>query len=88
MNFEIVVSGDATFGQPRKVVIFAESRTDALKQPNRVKGSRVVEVERCNGEAHRPEVGGMIDNCLLCAPRWGWCIRKPRIAHCPVRGAR
>ncbi len=25
----------------------------------------------CPGEAHRPEVGGMIDNCSLCAPRWG-----------------
>jgi hypothetical protein len=25
----------------------------------------------CSGEAHRPEVGGMIDNCMVCAPRWG-----------------
>jgi hypothetical protein len=25
----------------------------------------------CPGEAHNPDVGGMIDNCGLCAPRWG-----------------
>lgn len=25
----------------------------------------------CTGEAHNPEVGGMIDNCSLCAPNWG-----------------
>lgn len=25
----------------------------------------------CSGSAHDPEVGGMIDNCLMCAPRWG-----------------
>jgi hypothetical protein len=25
----------------------------------------------CPGEAHNPEVGGMIDNCMMCAPRWG-----------------
>lgn len=30
-------------------------------------------LERCPGEAHSPEVGGMIDNCTLCAPLWG-CI--------------
>lgn len=23
----------------------------------------------CNGEAHS---NGYIDNCMLCAPRWGW----------------
>lgn len=27
--------------------------------------------EPCNGEAHKPEVAGMIDNCMVCAPRWG-----------------
>ena len=25
----------------------------------------------CQGEAHRPDVAGMIDNCMLCAPEWG-----------------
>jgi hypothetical protein len=30
-------------------------------------------LEACPGEAHSPEVGGMIDNCTLCAPLWG-CI--------------
>lgn len=25
----------------------------------------------CRGEAHLPEVGGMIDNCWSCAPLWG-----------------
>ena len=25
----------------------------------------------CPGEAHDPAVGGMIDNCGICAPRWG-----------------
>jgi hypothetical protein len=24
----------------------------------------------CTGEAHDPRVGGMIDNCWSCAPRW------------------
>lgn len=27
--------------------------------------------EPCNGEAHKPEVAGMIDNCMVCMPRWG-----------------
>lgn len=27
--------------------------------------------EKCHGEAHLPSVGGMIDNCAVCAPRWG-----------------
>lgn len=31
----------------------------------------------CNGEAHLPEVAGNIDNCMVCAPRWGWA--GPRI---------
>ena len=25
----------------------------------------------CSGEAHKPEVGGMIDHCGVCMPRWG-----------------
>jgi hypothetical protein len=25
----------------------------------------------CIGEAHHPDVHGMIDHCMLCAPRWG-----------------
>lgn len=25
----------------------------------------------CSGDAHKPEIGGMIDNCMICAPRWG-----------------
>jgi hypothetical protein len=25
----------------------------------------------CTGEAHSPAVGGMIDNCMMCMPRWG-----------------
>lgn len=25
----------------------------------------------CPGAAHKPEANGMIDNCTLCAPRWG-----------------
>lgn len=25
----------------------------------------------CPGEAHGPEAGGMIDNCMICAPMWG-----------------
>lgn len=25
----------------------------------------------CPGEAHDPGVGGMIDNCSICAPLWG-----------------
>jgi hypothetical protein len=28
-------------------------------------------IKPCTGEAHRPEVGGMIDHCMVCAPRWG-----------------
>lgn len=26
----------------------------------------------CTGQAHDPEIGGMIDHCGMCAPRWGW----------------
>lgn len=25
----------------------------------------------CSGQAHAPDVGGMIDNCTVCAPHWG-----------------
>ena len=25
----------------------------------------------CNGDAHKPEVGGMMDHCAVCMPRWG-----------------
>lgn len=30
---------------------------------------------KCNGEAHDPAVGGMIDNCYSCAPYWGMIPR-------------
>lgn len=29
----------------------------------------------CPGSAHSPDVGGMVDYCGLCAPRWGWLER-------------
>jgi hypothetical protein len=25
----------------------------------------------CDGQAHSPEIGGNIDNCMVCSPRWG-----------------
>ncbi len=28
----------------------------------------------CHGAAHDAAVNGMIDNCLICAPRWGWVM--------------
>ncbi len=37
---------------------------------------------KCTGEAHNPEVGGMIDNCMACAPYW------ENIATCPVDGTK
>ncbi len=33
---------------------------------------------RCECVAHDPEVGGMIDNCMSCAPRWGF-IQNPAL---------
>ena len=33
---------------------------------------QVKPLQPCRGEAHNPEVGGMIDHCGCCAPRWGW----------------
>jgi len=30
-------------------------------------------LRECTGQAHDPAVGGMIDHCGVCAPRWGWC---------------
>lgn len=38
------------------------------KEAKRVKTGNLVP---CPGEAHAQEVGGMIDNCMYCAPRWG-----------------
>jgi hypothetical protein len=26
---------------------------------------------KCNGEAHQPSAGGMIDHCMICMPYWG-----------------
>lgn len=34
-------------------------------------GRYEIRMEPCPGEAHKPEVGGMIDNCMVCMPRWG-----------------
>lgn len=34
-------------------------------------GRYEIRMEPCTGEAHKPEVGGMIDNCMVCMPRWG-----------------
>ena len=37
---------------------------------------------KCSGEAHRPEVGGMIDNCWSCAPYWeniATCVKGHRL---------
>ena len=34
--------------------------------------------EACRGEAHNPDVGGMIDNCGVCAPEWGWVMVEGR----------
>jgi len=31
----------------------------------------VVARRPCTGEAHKPEVGGMIDHCMVCMPHWG-----------------
>lgn len=31
---------------------------------------QVEPLAECKGEAHNPEVGGMIDNCGCCSPRW------------------
>lgn len=38
----------------------------------------------CPGEAHSPEVAGGIDNCGLCAPRWGEMMKyeEPTPAAC------
>lgn len=37
----------------------------------------------CKGRAHDVDVGGMIDNCMVCAPRWGWVMveDKPELTH-------
>lgn len=31
---------------------------------------------QCDGEAHDPAVGGMIDNCTVCAPLWGTVLKE------------
>lgn len=33
-------------------------------------------LEACTGEAHS---NGYIDNCSLCAPRWGWVGEKVKV---------
>lgn len=39
-------------------------------------------VKECNGDAHKPEVAGNIDNCMVCMPRWG------KIVTCPIDNIR
>jgi hypothetical protein len=41
--------------------------TSMSKQTISIKGYHLVP---CDGSAHDPAVGGMIDNCWRCAPRW------------------
>jgi len=43
----------------------------ALDQGTNRDEAEALYMNPCKGEAHNPEVGGMIDNCLLCAPFWG-----------------
>lgn len=33
-------------------------------------------VSPCDGEAHDPAYGGMIDHCASCAPSWRMMVRK------------
>jgi len=34
------------------------------------------QLKRCEGEAHS---NAFIDNCMVCAPRWGWCGKLEKI---------
>jgi hypothetical protein len=55
----------------KKVIAYADTKADALKHPLRVPRTRVIAVKPCDGSAHsNPHV----DNCMLCAPRWGWVV--------------
>lgn len=36
----------------------------------------------CNGDAHKQEVGGMMDHCMVCLPYW------EIIPTCPADGAK
>lgn len=48
------------------------SRIESIFEAFHVKPLR-----HCEGEAHDPRNGGMIDNCMVCAPRWG--VAGPKI---------
>lgn len=37
----------------------------------------VAPLKKCPGEAHS---NGYIDNCSLCAPRWGWIGEKVKVS--------
>ena len=37
--------------------------------------------KECTGDAHKPEVAGNMDHCMVCMPRWG------KIVSCPIDGA-
>ena len=47
--------------------------------------THIVEERPCNGEAHRPEVAGCIDHCMVCMPNWGVidvAVPRPVPQHC------
>jgi len=50
-------------------IVEADTKELAKKYKNRVARTKVIEVVKCNGEAHR---NPHIDNCMMCMPRWGW----------------
>lgn len=47
------------------------TKTLKTKNPPLYERKKTGRLVPCPGEAHDPRVGGMIDNCSICAPRWG-----------------
>lgn len=39
---------------------------------------------KCTGEAHRPEVKGNIDNCMVCMPWWEDIAVCPKCSYHPL----
>lgn len=42
---------------------------------------------KCDGEAHEPSVGGMIDHCGVCMPRWGLVEEREKVTLAIVLAA-
>jgi hypothetical protein len=62
-----------------------ERKALARQVTSLLKAHFVVAERPCNGEAHDPRVGGMIDHCSVCAPRWGVVeYLTPIAALCPT----